>query len=167
MSFCLIVVVAASLAVADDAKELEKEQPTEAYWVDPQNGDRLESLSIELGTEKVIRLYSEIPDKKALKSYSFGLFLDEGETVEIVDAVKIEDSKMPPMNINLAEKGNLFANSFDVSGVESEDAISLIEITIKGVDIGNSNLSTLFSVYGSGASDQFKPQIDALSIEVE
>ena len=164
--FFLIGLFASPLMAEEAIDENDKDAPA-AYWVDPDSGEKIDTLQVPIGGEKVVRLQAEIPEDKTLKAYSFELLLEEDALIEISDVAKIEDAELPPMNININEDGEVFVNAFAMKGVEGEAIISVVDVNIKGFVQGTSYLSTLFTAYGPNAVDQFLPEIEPLTVEVK
>ena len=111
-----------------------------AYWTDAITGERLEQLTLVTGEERVIRLNAEVPAGRTLKAYSFRLAYDPA-VLATGNTKASSDSVFPPMNIDASVAGKTGVNSFDTEGLEGPATFTLVDISVKGLASGKSDIS--------------------------
>lgn len=160
LAAALILFLSAAAVQADDAAEKNT-----AYWVDAATGNRISQL--DLSGPAVIRLFAEVPAGKVLKAYSVAVTYEDG-CVALTDAAASPDSGFPPMNINDQTDGLILANGLKTGGVKGEDgkvlAVALLDLTVESAKPGTSFISVMFSCFGSGYTDEFRPEIEPLKV---
>lgn len=158
---CLMMICGTSAVNAGDIAN-------KAFWTDA-NGVSLKQLELSSGDETVIRLNAEVPAGKTLKAYSL-VVMYENDKLAVGKVVGSAGSAMPPMNINSDKAGSVVANAFNVAGIKGSDgektAVAILELPVKAIS-GVSHISVLFSAFGAGADDEFKPAVEPLKIMVK
>lgn len=158
--FCFVALLCLALPV--QAEEVENA----AYWVDAATGAKLDQLDVAAGQEMTVRLMAEIPADGTLKAFSFMVTYDDA-VLEIADAVASPNADLAPAYVNSDTAGEVFANGFSVSGVEAKDeakTVSLVDVTVKPLEKGESYVSVMFTNFGESADKEFKPEIEPLKI---
>lgn len=152
------------LAAAFPAQAAE---PVKAGWVNAENGAAIDALNLAAGEEVVIRLTSEVPENKVLNAYSLMILYDES-ALKVKEAVAAPEAAIAPANINEKTPGELVVNGFDITGAAGKTTISIVDVTLVGKKSGESKLSVLFTAYGAGAADEFRPEtVEPITVTVE
>ncbi len=137
----------------------------EAYWTDASGGVRLEQLNLVVGQERVIHLKAEVPADKTLKAYSLEFGYDAAR-ISVDKVVAAPESVITPASISDDTPGIITINGFDMTGVKGETVVAIVDVAVKGLSRGASDLAVSFSAFGASGNDQFKPVADALKVIV-
>lgn len=156
---CLFIVVAFPCNLwAEDAPS--------AYWTDTANGMPINELLVQPGSLTVIRLNAEIPAGKTLKAWQVSMTYD-ADLLSIEKAFAPSKPAFQQVIINTNNPGTIVANAFDIKGLQGPGEMPIVEIELKGLKTGSSNVNVSFDNYGASATDEFRPAITGLQVVTE
>lgn len=134
-----------------------------SYWVD-ESGNRFMSDTLEMrkGSQKKITLIAEVPSEEILRAFKFTLTYNNtfGEIVAVDKnrEIIISALKHDPAN------SKILVNGVDPEGIVNK--VSLLNVTIKGVQPGTFNFDIVCNEFGYDVSKQFRPSSESLSVRI-
>lgn len=122
--------------------------------------------TLNLGPEDAgISLRTGIPSGKILKAWSLTVSFDPAK-VGVIDVTASPGAPFGQATINRSLPGKIIANAFNVDGVSGPVQIPLIDVRLKGLAAGTSDLSVVFDHFGASSTDEFRPPKISLSVSM-
>ncbi|MFC1505094.1 hypothetical protein ACFL5W_01115 [Thermodesulfobacteriota bacterium] len=135
-----------------------------AYWTDPITDTNL-NTSLNMGdSSRILRLNAEVPAGKMLKAWKISLKYDAAK-ISVENVTAPAESPFKQINMNKGEGGIITTNAFDVKGVKGPASIPFLDVKVKTVIAGTSDLVVSFDKYGASKQDEFRP--DKLSLNLQ
>jgi hypothetical protein len=140
-------------------------EEAEAFWASAPGETAVKEIRLAAGQQKVVRLKAAIADACLLKAYSLKIGYDP-KILAIEEVRGVQGGPIPVMSVNDNGAGVILANGFDVHGVSGPMEISILDVTVKGGEVGSSVLRVSFDNFGQSKQNQFIPLPISLDVIV-